>query len=64
MYSRMLDKQLEEWLAEDVGSGDLTSEALLPAEAVTCGIIHAKGYGESSAGWRWPGGCSRCWTPA
>ena len=26
MYSRMLDKQLEEWLAEDVGSGDLTSE--------------------------------------
>ena len=36
MYSRMLDKQLEEWLAEDVGSGDLTSEALLPAEAGTC----------------------------
>ena len=34
MYSRMLDKQLEEWLAEDVGSGDLTSEALLPAEAI------------------------------
>ena len=45
MYSRMLDKQLEEWLAEDVGSGDLTSEALLPAEAVTCGIIHAKDTG-------------------
>ena len=45
MYSRMLDKQLEEWLAEDVGSGDLTSEALLPAEAVTCGSIQAKDTG-------------------
>lgn len=45
MYSRMLDKQLEEWLAEDVGSGDLTSEALLPEEAVTTGIIHAKDTG-------------------
>lgn len=45
MYSRMLDKQLEEWLAEDVGSGDLTSEALLPEGAVTTGIIHAKDTG-------------------
>ena len=45
MYSRMLDKQLEEWLAEDVGSGDLTSEALLPEGAVTAGIIHAKDTG-------------------
>ena len=45
MYSGTLDKQLEEWLAEDIGSGDLTSEALLPPEAVTCGIIHAKDTG-------------------
>ena len=45
MYSRMLAKQLEEWLAEDIGSGDLTSEALLPPDAVTTGIIHAKDTG-------------------
>ena len=62
MYSRMLDKQLEEWLAEDVGSRDLTSEALLPEGAVTTGIIHAKDTG-SCAGWTWPGRCSGCWIP-
>lgn len=40
-----LDKQLQDWLAEDIGSGDITTLALVPAAAKTNAIIHAKDSG-------------------
>ena len=40
-----LDKQIQEWLAEDIGSGDITTLALVPAAAKTNAIIHAKDNG-------------------
>lgn len=40
-----LDKQIQDWLAEDIGSGDITTLALVPAAAKTNAIIHAKNSG-------------------
>lgn len=40
-----LDKQIQDWLAEDIGSGDITTLALVPAAAKTNAIIHAKDRG-------------------
>ena len=40
-----LDKQIQDWLAEDIGSGDITTLALVPAAAKTNAIIHAKDSG-------------------
>ena len=40
-----LDKQIQDWLAEDIGSGDITTLALVPAAAKTNAIIHAKDNG-------------------
>ena len=40
-----LDKQIQDWLAEDIGSGDITTLALVPADAKTNAIIHAKDSG-------------------
>lgn len=40
-----LDKQIQDWLAEDIGSGDITTLALIPAAAKTNAIIHAKDSG-------------------
>ena len=40
-----LDKQIQNWLAEDIGSGDITTLALVPAAAKTNAIIHAKDSG-------------------
>lgn len=37
--------QLREWLAEDIGSGDATTMATVPAGHVSRGIIHAKQAG-------------------
>ncbi|MFD0674803.1 carboxylating nicotinate-nucleotide diphosphorylase [Cohnella sp. GCM10027633] len=38
----MVKAQLREWLAEDIGSGDATTMATVPAGHVSRGIIHAK----------------------
>lgn len=38
-------QQLREWLAEDIGSGDVTTMATVPAGHVSRGIIHAKQAG-------------------
>jgi len=38
-------QQLREWLAEDIGSGDATTMATVPAGHVSRGIIHAKQAG-------------------
>ena len=40
-----LDKQLETWLAEDIGSGDITTMAIVGAEQTAHAIIHAKDTG-------------------
>ena len=40
-----LDEAIKNWLIEDIGEGDLTTEALIPEGAVTTGIIHAKASG-------------------
>lgn len=45
MQDILLDSKLKQWLEEDIGTGDLTSEAIIPEEAVTTGIIHAKETG-------------------
>ena len=40
-----LDKQLETWLAEDIGSGDITTMAIVGPEQTAHAIIHAKDTG-------------------
>lgn len=40
-----LDKQLESWLAEDIGSGDITTMAIVGPEQTAHAIIHAKDDG-------------------
>lgn len=45
MRNFALDDSLRSWLEEDIGTGDLTSEALIPADAVTTGLIHSKDTG-------------------
>lgn len=38
-------KQIREWLAEDIGSGDVTTMATVPQGHISKGIIHAKQSG-------------------
>lgn len=45
MHFLQLDKQIQDWLTEDIGSGDITTLALVPAAAKTNAIIHAKDSG-------------------
>lgn len=45
MRNFALDDSLRRWLEEDIGTGDLTSEALIPEDAVTTGLIHSKDTG-------------------
>ncbi|QJW46786.1 carboxylating nicotinate-nucleotide diphosphorylase [bacterium BFN5] len=40
-----LNRFIAQWLAEDVGSGDITTDSIVPADYVTKGIIHAKQSG-------------------
>ncbi len=40
-----MDSQLSRWLEEDIGSGDITTEAIVPAEAAAKAVIHAKAPG-------------------
>ena len=40
-----LDHWLENWLAEDMGSGDLTTDLIVPEAAVAKGCIHSKDIG-------------------
>ena len=40
-----LEDQLKDWLKEDVGSGDITTNAIVDAVAETTGILHAKADG-------------------
>ncbi len=37
-----LQQLIAGWLDEDIGSGDITTNSIVPAAAVTTGIIHAK----------------------
>lgn len=45
MRNFALDDDLRRWLEEDICTGDLTSEALIPEDAVTTGLIHSKDTG-------------------
>lgn len=38
----MLNRFIAQWLAEDVGSGDITTDSIVPADYVTKAIIYAK----------------------
>lgn len=40
-----LDQKLKEWLQEDIGSGDITTEAIVPTDQTAHAIIHAKDSG-------------------
>ncbi len=40
-----LDEKLKSWLEEDIGSGDITTNAIVGPEMKTTGIIHAKDTG-------------------
>ncbi|SEH21276.1 carboxylating nicotinate-nucleotide diphosphorylase [Selenomonas sp. KH1T6] len=40
-----LDKKIADWLQEDIGSGDITTLATVPAGAKTNAVIHAKEAG-------------------
>lgn len=44
-FGRQLDQLILEWLEEDVGNGDITSEVTIPPEHKSKGIIHAKQSG-------------------
>ena len=45
-----LDRQLQVWLEEDIGSGDITTEAIVAAGAMTKAVIHAKSPGILAGG--------------
>jgi nicotinate-nucleotide pyrophosphorylase (carboxylating) len=40
-----IDAKIRDWLEEDIGSGDITTEAIVDKEAQTKAIIHAKAAG-------------------
>ena len=42
---RALQPKIIEWLNEDVGSGDITTENIIPQQAKTVGLIQAKQHG-------------------
>lgn len=44
-YDEALRRQIREWLAEDVGSGDITTETTIPAASRSKAIIHVKENG-------------------
>ncbi len=45
-----LDDWLKSWLAEDIGSGDITTEAIVPRQAVTTAYVQAKETGILAGG--------------
>lgn len=45
MNRLVLDESIKQWLIEDIGGGDLTTEAIVPEKAVTTAIIHTKAAG-------------------
>lgn len=45
-YSKkFIEKNIEQWLMEDIGNGDITTNNIVPAGAVTTAVIHAKQEG-------------------
>ena len=42
-YSKkMIEHNIKQWLAEDFGSGDITTQNIVPQGAITTAVIHAK----------------------
>ena len=50
-YNRLVDGIIELALLEDVGAGDVTTEALVPRKMQTCARLVAKGEGVVSGQW-------------
>ena len=50
-YNRLVDGIIELALLEDVGAGDVTTEALVPRKMQTCARLVAKGEGVGSGQW-------------
>ena len=45
-YSKkMIEHNIKQWLAEDLGSGDITTQNIVPQGAITTAVIHAKQAG-------------------
>ncbi|MDQ6420705.1 carboxylating nicotinate-nucleotide diphosphorylase [Paenibacillus sp. LHD-117] len=44
-YDEALRSQIRSWLAEDIGSGDITTETTIPAESQSKAVIHVKENG-------------------
>ena len=38
----MIEHNIKQWLAEDLGSGDITTQNIVPQGAITTAVIHAK----------------------
>ncbi|BAU26175.1 nicotinate-nucleotide pyrophosphorylase [carboxylating] [Aneurinibacillus soli] len=45
MNEKLLDQQIEMWLSEDIGFGDITSQATIPQDSVGTGILYTKQAG-------------------
>lgn len=44
-------KMIEQWLQEDIGNGDITTDSIVPASATTTALIHAKASGVIAGIW-------------
>ena len=45
-YSKkFIEKNIEQWLMEDIGNGDITTDNIVPIGSVTTAVIHAKKEG-------------------
>src|SRR5690625_1239199 len=40
-----IDKRIQDWLEEDIGTGDITTTSIIPDDHLSKGIIHAKEEG-------------------
>lgn len=45
MNEKLLDQQIQMWLQEDIGFGDITSQATIPEDSAGTGILYAKQAG-------------------
>lgn len=44
-FNDLLKQSIKNWLAEDIGSGDITTEATIPVDSISKAIIHVKDTG-------------------
>ncbi|RKD22780.1 nicotinate-nucleotide diphosphorylase (carboxylating) [Ammoniphilus oxalaticus] len=49
--SQLLNRQIEAWLEEDVGYGDISAQATVPAQAQATGMVYSKASGHIAGLW-------------